>query len=45
MIWIKKLYIWIHLSGLSPDCQGARGLVLLPTSLLPTEILPSMWSV
>lgn len=26
MIWITKLYIWIHLSGLSPDCQWARGL-------------------
>lgn len=25
MIWITKLYIWIHLSGLSPDCQWARG--------------------
>lgn len=25
MIWITKLYIWIHLSGLSPDCQWTRG--------------------
>jgi hypothetical protein len=25
MIWITKLYIWIHLSGLNPDCQWTRG--------------------